>query len=169
MFLRVAILMFFFMLVKEVSAQEVTINLKLVDSSSADAANYNFKISVRNTTLGDYWVQDTAFLLTSIKSHSAQLIYAFLWKKEGHRYLRYEHEKHYPGTLYSKCMDSCCNCTLLKRNELISFSLPMLTDRTIEKGSYKMKIALHAPINPSAKSKQPPSAESNYIFFNVKN
>lgn len=146
-------------------SQKVDIKIKLIDSLHADASDYSFRITVKNVGLKQYWIQDTSYLLKSIYSRSAILIYAYLWKKVGNTYKTYEKEKRYVGTLLNKCDDSCCNCIYIPKGNSLSFSAPLLYNRKMEPGKYKMQIALRPPMNSAKGLKE---EDSDFFYLNVR-
>ena len=164
--MKIKFLFFLLFVVHIAYSQKVGIKLNIVDSSHSEASDYVFRVTIKNVGLDRYWIQDTSYLLTSVLSWSAQLIWPYLWIKTGNGYEFYEHERHYPGTLANKCNDSCCNCIFIQKGSSLSFDLPLLKNRVMQKGKYKMQISVTSPIySDKLRSRE---ITSDFLYFDIK-
>jgi hypothetical protein len=151
------------------NAQKATIYVKLLDSSSSNAAEYIFNVEVKNVSFDKYWVQDTAFLRSLLEHPTDNLIYPYLEKRVGSRFKIYEHYKYRAGVgIRAKCLDSCCNCIFLKKSESLKINLPILKCYNMEKGEYRLQVTIGPPLFSCDACKQLGQIYSKYIYFRVR-
>jgi hypothetical protein len=149
--------------------QKTTIRIQLLDKSTSDASEFVFEIAIKNKGFEKYWVQDTTFLKEELLNPSEDLVYPFLWKKNNESiYKLYGNYKRRPGVgPPSKWMDSCKNCIFLKRGESLKVRLKMLECYLIDRGQYKLQVAIRPPLFSCNDCPQLAELSSNFIYFKV--
>lgn len=149
--------------------QKASIHIKLIDKTPSNPSDFVFEIEINNNRFENYWVQDTAFLKEELVNPSYNLIYPFIWKKDqGGIYKLYDNLKRMPGVgTSSKWQDSCYNCIYLKKGESLKINLKVLQCCTIEKGQYRLQVAIRPPLFSCNGCDQLQELSSDYIYFDV--
>jgi hypothetical protein len=147
--------------------QQLKISFKLIDEMDKNPSETVFLVNIYNGKYDNYWIQDTAYLKNQVEYPETNLIYPFLWKKSGKIFKLYENYKHRPGTLVLKCVDSCCNCILIKQGQKLAFTLKLLECYNLTKGQYRMQVAIHPPIFSPVPKEQLGEIQSNIIKFSI--
>src|SRR5579859_641284 len=158
---------FYFSIATFCYSQKASISINGLDTSSLNAVEYVFLITIKNKDFPRYWISDTTDINNFLKYPTQSPIYPFLEKKVNKIYIYVDPYKRYGGVLPDSSLLYCTNCITIKKGESINLKLKLLGSYRLGPGEYRIQVATHPPSMSCNKCEQLGEIFSDYYYFKI--
>lgn len=148
--------------------QKPRLELKLIDTAASSYKEFIFEVVVTNGSRRNFVIQDTSFLQERMFDPIYNLLTPEFYKKRYDEYAFFDAVPRSGVRIpeIDSCLEFCCNCITVKKNESLKFKVKLLVGCEMEKGQYKVLLNLIQPMA-AVKNRRKVPLVSNEVFFQV--